>query len=32
MRFRTAVPKELDLGEVLEVVFGGREEALSGKK
>lgn len=31
-RFRAAVRKGLDLGEVLEVVFGGREEALSGKK
>jgi len=31
-RFRTAVAKGLDLGKVLEVVFGGREEALSGKK
>ncbi len=31
-RFRAAVRKGLDLGEVLEVVFGSREEALSGKK
>ena len=30
-RFRAAVAKGLDLGKVLEVVFGGREEALSGK-
>jgi hypothetical protein len=31
-RFRVAVAKGLDLGKVLEVVFGGREEALSGKR
>jgi len=31
-RFRAAVRKGLDLGEVLEVIFGSREEALSGKK
>jgi hypothetical protein len=31
-RFRTAVARGLDLGKVLEVVFGGREEALSGKR
>jgi hypothetical protein len=31
-RFRTAVAKELDLAQVLQVVFGGRDEALSGKK
>jgi hypothetical protein len=31
-RFRTAVAKGLDLAQVLQVVFGGRDEALSGKK
>jgi hypothetical protein len=31
-RFRAAVRRGLDLGKVLEVIFGGREEALSGKK
>jgi hypothetical protein len=31
-RFRTAVARGLDLGKVLEAVFGGREEALSGKR
>jgi hypothetical protein len=30
-RFRAAVRGGLELGRVLEVVFGGREEALSGK-
>jgi len=31
-RFRAALRHGLDLGKVLEVVFGGREEALSGKR
>jgi hypothetical protein len=31
-RFRTAVAKGLDLAQVLQVVFGGRDEALSGKR
>jgi len=31
-RFRAAVRHGLDLGTVLEVVFGGRDEALSGKR
>jgi hypothetical protein len=31
-RFRTAVAKGLDLAQVLQVVFGGRDEALYGKK
>jgi hypothetical protein len=31
-RFRAAVRRGLDLGTVLEVVFGGRDEALSGKR
>jgi len=31
-RFRAAVRKGLELDKVLEVIFGGREEALSGKK
>jgi hypothetical protein len=31
-RFRAAVRRGLDLGEALEVVFGSREEALSGKR
>jgi hypothetical protein len=31
-QFRSAVAGGLDLGQVLQVVFGGRDEALSGKK
>jgi len=31
-RFRAAMRRGLRLDEVLEVIFGGREEALSGKK